>query len=80
MKFQIIINYNNKCFKNSNLIKKIYTNIKVKMKYKKHTINQSPYLGLGKAVLGFDSGLCGLKISFESDIWMLLKYNITPNH
>ena len=37
----------------------------VKMKYKKHIINQSPYLGLGNAVLGFDSGLCG---AFESEI------------
>lgn len=37
----------------------------VKMKYKKHTIHQSPYLGLGSAVLGYDSGLCG---AFESEI------------
>lgn len=37
----------------------------VKIKYKKHVINQSAYLGLGNAILGFDSGLCG---AFESEI------------
>lgn len=37
----------------------------VKIKYKKHIINQSAYLGLGNAILGFDSGLCG---AFESEI------------
>lgn len=37
----------------------------VKIKYKKHIINQSAYLGLGNVILGFDSGLCG---AFESEI------------
>lgn len=37
----------------------------VKIKYKKHVINQSVYLGLGNAILGFDLGLCG---AFESEI------------
>ncbi len=52
----------------------------VKLKYKKHLMTQTPYSELGTAVLGFDSGLCGVVESEIDDLEVTLFFDGTIDY
>lgn len=52
----------------------------VKMKYKKHIMQENPFLKLGNAVLGFDLGLCGNVESEIDDLEVTLFFDGTIDY